>query len=174
MALMGNARPDSQQKVSAAVRRQQIVRLRAAGASMEAIRLQLGLSHGGVYKAYGVALAEQRTAVADDLQDLRQLEAIRLDEMLFAIWPAVQRGDTHAVEKAIAIGARRARLLGLDAPTQTNVSGWVRASDATVAEGIATAIVSATDDQGEPSLSNLTDDELARLYQRLKGTRAEL
>jgi DNA-binding transcriptional MerR regulator len=174
MALRGNARPNSPQKLNAAVRRQQIVRLRIAGASMEAIRQQVGLSVAGVYKAYHVALEEQRESLAEDLQELRQLEAIRLDEMLLALWPSVQRGNTHAVEKAIAIGARRAKLLGLDAPTQTTVSGWVRASDATIGEGIAVAIVSATDDLGEPSLSNLTDDELARLYQRLKGTRAEL
>jgi DNA-binding transcriptional MerR regulator len=174
MALRGNARPNSPQKVNAALRRQQIVRLRGAGASMEAIRQQLGLSVAGVYKAYHVALDEQRESLADDLREQRQLQAMRLDEMLFALWPSVQRGDTHAIGKAIAIEARRAKLLGLDAPTQTTVSGWVRASDATVAEGIATAIASATDDLGEPSLSNLTDDELTRLYQRLKGTRAEL
>jgi DNA-binding transcriptional MerR regulator len=174
MALKGNAAPNSLQKVSAAARRQQIVRLRIAGASMVAIRQQLGLSSSGCYKAFHRALAEQREALADDLQEMRQLEAMRLDEMLLALWPAVQRGNTHAIEKAIAIGARRAKLLGLDAPTQTNVSGWVRASDATVAEGIAVAIATATDERGEPSLSNLTEDELGRLYQRLKGTRAEL
>lgn len=55
-----------------------------------------------------------------------QLEVASLNAAQAAIWPKVLRGDTIAVERYVKLSERRAKLLGLDAPTQTEVSGSVQ------------------------------------------------
>jgi len=44
------------------------------------------------------------------------LELERLDVMLLALWRRVQNGDERAIDRALKIEERRAKLLGLDAP----------------------------------------------------------
>jgi hypothetical protein len=39
--------------------------------------------------------------------------------MTQGLWPAVQKGEPRAVAATVRVCERRARLLGLDAPTQT-------------------------------------------------------
>ncbi len=43
--------------------------------------------------------------------------------MLLALWRRVQSGDDHAIDRALRIMERRARLLGLDAATKTEHTG---------------------------------------------------
>ena len=54
---------------------------------------------------------------------MRDLEAARLDAMLLPLWRRVQQGDERAVDRALKIMERRARLLGLDAPSKSEQSG---------------------------------------------------
>jgi hypothetical protein len=42
--------------------------------------------------------------------------------MLEAIWSKVVAGDTVAIERALAISARRAKLMGLDEPEQHDLN----------------------------------------------------
>ena len=46
--------------------------------------------------------------------EIRALEAMRLDVMTEKLWPAVLMGDIAAIDRALAVMARRAKLLGLD------------------------------------------------------------
>jgi hypothetical protein len=46
--------------------------------------------------------------------EIRALEALRLDKLLAAVWPGAMAGDIAAVDRCLAISARRSRLLGLD------------------------------------------------------------
>lgn len=119
----GNAAPNSPQKINAAVRRGQIVKLRIAGASMEQIRQQLGMSRAGVYKALHTALDEQRETTAVDLDEMRQLHSLRIDSMLMALWPQIEKGNSTAIEKGVQLLARQARLYGLDAPARMEMAG---------------------------------------------------
>ena len=59
----------------------------------------------------------------DSADELRVVEADRLDRMQVAHWAAAMRGDVPATAQVIKIMERRARLLGLDAPTATQVTG---------------------------------------------------
>jgi len=67
-------------------------------------------------------MAEQR-----GVDELRSVENARLDRAQAAIWTAVLQGDLKAIDTFLKISARRARLNGLDAPTQINLKVSVRA-----------------------------------------------
>jgi hypothetical protein len=57
----------------------------------------------------------------EEVQQLRVLESQRLDALLEAVWPQAAQGHLPAVDRAVRILERRARLLGLDAPQQSEV-----------------------------------------------------
>lgn len=108
-------------KVTAAHKRAQAVELRKAGATFEEIATALGYSNKGTaYRAVEQALKE---AQREPALQLIELEVQRLDMMLRALWPAVVRGQLGAVDRAIRVAERRARLLGLDAAQQVQHSG---------------------------------------------------
>ncbi|HKJ76511.1 MAG TPA: hypothetical protein VKA64_04830, partial [Gammaproteobacteria bacterium] len=69
------------------------------------------------------ALAEINAKTAEDAEEVKRLELERLDRMLLSLWPKVTNGDPQAVEKALKVSERRARLLGIDAPTRGELSG---------------------------------------------------
>lgn len=89
--------------------------MRLAGVSFEEIATRLGYSSkSGAYKAVTTAL--QKT-IQEPANELRTLELTRLDAMLQATWDAAQRGLPQAVDRVLKIMERRAKYLGLDAPT---------------------------------------------------------
>lgn len=57
-------------------------------------------------------------AAAEDLQRLAEMEA--------AIRPAVLRGEHQAIDRQLKIMERRAKMLGIDAPTQIDLFGFIR------------------------------------------------
>jgi hypothetical protein len=129
--------PSTQAKAEAALAREQqearALEMRFAGASYEQIRQKLGI--GSKATAHAVvrrAIARSRAAVRGDLDDLRDLEALRLDRLLQAAWPdAIGRvvdgartpADTKAMQLVVKLMERRAKLLGLDAPVKTEITG---------------------------------------------------
>lgn len=96
---------------------QAVYDLRVAGKSEESIARTANLP------VATVAALVQRRAQDRILREVRplqtdvMLEIDRLDQMLEAIWPQVQSGDIHAVDRALKIGIERRALKGLDAPT---------------------------------------------------------
>lgn len=102
--------------------------LRKAGAGYWAIAEALGYKdHSGAWRAVKAALKKTLQEPADEL---RQLELARLDDMLKAIAPHVAAGNLTAIDRALKIQERRARLVGLDAPMKQDVTsggkpiGW--------------------------------------------------
>ena len=59
----------------------------------------------------------KRTA-AEPAAEVRGLALERLDAMLSGVWARASAGDAWAIDRALAIEARRASLLGLNAPTK--------------------------------------------------------
>lgn len=114
-------------RVNAAEKRRRAVELRKAGATFDEIAAAPGpdgkplyASKGTAYKAVEQALRE---AVREPARELIELEVQRLDLLLRAIWPAVVRGHLGAVDRALRVAERRARLLGLDGPQVVQHSG---------------------------------------------------
>lgn len=98
--------------------------LRTSGSSYEEIATQLGWkSRSAAVKAVRRALDRSLQPVADEY---RALQMQRLDAMRRGIWPKVERGDARAVEVAVKIEEREAKLLGLDMPQQIVAASLVQ------------------------------------------------
>ncbi len=110
----------------AAERRARALQLRKEGASFNDIGAELGMSRSAAHKTVQRGLAELTRLAEGEADELRAMELARLDALLNAVWPAATDGDLPAVDRALKIGERRARLLGLDAPVKhasTNPDG---------------------------------------------------
>ena len=99
--------------------------LRLAGATFEDIARQLGLAGRAPAKdAYERALI--RLAPIADREKARSLEAARLDRLQLVHWQKALGGDADATNAVLNIMARRARLLGLDAPVDVNLNALLK------------------------------------------------
>jgi len=104
----------SERRLTAIEKQRQALVLRKAGASYEAIAEQLGYGgKSGVHNAVQSAMRRTLQAPADEL---RALELGRLDDLLKGVWGAACAGNVAAIDRVLKIMARRAALLGLDAP----------------------------------------------------------
>jgi len=93
-----------------------IIELRRAGVTWEKISAEIGFKNAsGAYKMYQRAAARM---IRPNLEELRDVELDRLDRMQLGIWPKAKDGDMRAIDTVLRIQDRRARLLGLDAPTK--------------------------------------------------------
>ena len=113
-------------RVIAAERRARALEMRKAGASFEEIGAEVGTSTAAAHKAVQRALADLNRLAEGDAAELRGLELARLDALLAAVWPAATNGELPSVDRALKIGERRSKLLGLDAPVKhasTNPDG---------------------------------------------------
>jgi len=107
---------NQEREIDANDRHRQALELRKAGVSYAVIAERLGYrGPSGAHAAVGVALKKTLQEPADEL---RQLEVERLDAMLLSIWPQVKQGNQGAIDRALRIMERRAKLLGLDAPVK--------------------------------------------------------
>jgi len=105
----------SPRRVRAAYRKQEVLRLRIAGASYRIIAEELGISRERVRKIV-VEMLSTLSDVTDELrEELRRLELERLDRMQLALWANAMQGDYAAVDRILKIMQRRAELCGLDA-----------------------------------------------------------
>jgi hypothetical protein len=113
--------------LAAAERRAQIFEYVKAGASYRDIGRRFAVSHVTIARdVQRILEALQRTAI-HDIELYRQLELVRLDQLLQGVWPAAVVGNLAAVSLALRIAERRARLLGLDAPAKLDIEARVRA-----------------------------------------------
>lgn len=91
--------------------------LRVKGESFRSIALELKYAGpSGAYKAVEAALERTLTARSEHL---RQLELERLDKLMLIPWKrATIAGELVAIDRVLKIMERRAKLTGIDAPTE--------------------------------------------------------
>ena len=112
-----------------AERLKKAIDLRKAGHTYETIAEQCGWnSPQAAHKAVQKALTDTLREASDDL---RTLEALRIDRMLAGLWPKAITGNAAAVRAVISLMDRRARLLGLDQKTTdititSGVDDWLQ------------------------------------------------
>lgn len=123
----------SENRITAAERQRQALELRKAGVDYRAIGERLGYSTAGAHKAVMTALKAITKEPAEEVLDL---ELRRLDAMLVGLWPKAVKGDTWAVDRVLAIMDRRARYLGLDAPTKTQTTLTVESAAKAIADDL--------------------------------------
>lgn len=105
-----------QDAVKASDKQLTALRLRKAGVSYLDIAQQLG--YRGASGAHAAVKSALKRTLQEPADELRNLELERLDAMLMGIWQQCQNGNQGAIDRALRIMERRAKLLGLDAPTR--------------------------------------------------------
>lgn len=97
-------------------RERQVVELRRTGATWEGIAQAVGYSNaGGAYKAYQRAMAR---VFDQPVKELRNAELDRLDRLQRAFWKGAVDGNVRSADFILRVIDKRAKLLGLDAPTK--------------------------------------------------------
>jgi hypothetical protein len=122
-------------KVQAAVRRKEAVDLRIEGKTYREIGQELGVTPTRARQLVAEALAGLQKDTAESAEELRRLELDRLDQLQSGLWEEAAGGNLKAVGAALKIMERRARLVGLDAPSRTeNTHGYSYLDQMTDAE----------------------------------------
>ncbi len=85
-------------------------------------RLPAGFDDRYAWKDVARELDRLRNEIADSVDDVVELEVQRLDAIFDKLWPKVENGDEKAVNAALRVMERRAKLLGLDAPTKQDIT----------------------------------------------------
>ena len=97
-------------------RRRRALELRMRGLTFVEIAREVGYaSPSGAHKAVKTALD---SAVVNAADEFRILHIARLEALLDGIWNAAREGKLGALDRAVKILDRQARLLGLDMPSQ--------------------------------------------------------
>lgn len=115
----------SARRTQAAERARQAVALRLAGATFAQIAERLGVTAPAAYKMVAKHLAALAKETAENAEQLRGMEIQRLDALQAALWTDAMRGDEQKVDRVLKIMARRAALLGLDAPAKQEIAAAI-------------------------------------------------
>jgi len=105
-------------------RQRLIMRYRRQGMTVSEIAESLDTTHSQVSNAlesaYRALHAEDEATIA------RQVDLERLDELHSAYWSAAKEGDIKAADFILKTMDRRAKMLGIDAPIQTQTDGMLQ------------------------------------------------
>lgn len=96
--------------------------LRMSGATYTEVGQALGVSK---QRAEQICKRMHRVhaPTSEQVEAHRELDLMRLDRILRAVWPDALKGNQGAVDRVLRIQERRAKLLGLDAPSKSEVGG---------------------------------------------------
>lgn len=99
-----------------------VYELRIQGNTFEQIASEVGYSGpSGAWQAHQRIKSEW---IFESIEEARQLELMRLDELQVAVWDRAIKGDLPAAHCVLKIMDRRAKLLGLDKPEKVEVNKW--------------------------------------------------
>ena len=120
------------ESIPAAERQRRAFELHLAGVTYEQIASALGYaSHSGAHKAVSAYVKQFRT---EPTQELIAIESARIDRLWRAIWERALGGDLKALDRAIRLMDRRAKLLALDGAQKLDIELVIR--QVAQAEGI--------------------------------------
>ena len=109
----------SEKRLNAAQKRAEALKLRTSGMKFEDIRDRLG--YRSVSSAHEAVMKGLRDTLQEPADELRKMEAERLDRLMEAIWADATQGNEWKIDRVLNIMERRARLLGLDKPPERDV-----------------------------------------------------
>lgn len=115
---MSNKNTTPRASAASLIKQTQALQLRAHGHTVRGIAKALGCSKSSAGRYLKDAFAAEREGISEAKADLVETEILRCDTYLQAIAKKVQAGDVRAIDTALKVAERRARLLGLDAPTK--------------------------------------------------------
>lgn len=120
---MSKGKRSESKEIDRETKRGMALERRREGASYRDIAIELGVSISTAHEWVHAALADVTALNQDKATELRELEAERLDHILQKLWPRVNRGNLSAIDRALRVILQRAKLLGLEAPQQHQISG---------------------------------------------------
>ena len=128
MARKNAAKPhNDSQALDAHARRQTALALRRRTFTYRRIASEMGISEASAYTYVKDAYAELNRVQNESAEALREQELDKLDELEQRLSDLLPDAEADAVTKLtgqlLRIAERRAKLLGLDAPTRTQVTG---------------------------------------------------
>lgn len=150
--------PTAPDILEATEKRKRAIALRKAHYSYQEIADELGLSKTRVRQYVAEAMDENRKETAEEAAEIREMELLRLDELLKAWFPMAKAGDDKAAGIVLKAQERRAKLLGLDAPVRQELTGKDGGPMQTV--------------NAHAKLDNLTDAQLEQLSAILLAAQA--
>lgn len=109
--------------IKTAERMAQVWEMRKTGASYTRIAKALGADRSTLRRQVRRHLDKLHAENMESANDVRALDLARLDDANTAIWAQVRQGNHGAIDRLIRIMERRARLLGLDAATKSEITG---------------------------------------------------
>ena len=92
--------------------------LRIAGGTYKQIGERLHIHASNAYRAVQEELASLDAIKAERAERLRDLEVERCERLVLGLWTNATRGDDKSVHAVLRVMERKAKLLGIDAPTQ--------------------------------------------------------
>lgn len=110
----------SPRRISAVLRATRALEMRAGGVSFGRIASVLGFA--GRQGAYDACRRALDATLTEPAAHVRTLDLRRLDALFKAAYVKAIHGDLHAIIVCLRVIERRARLLGLDAPTKHDVT----------------------------------------------------
>lgn len=102
----------------------QALQLRASGATYDQIALALGYANRSC--AFQAVQRGLRMTLREPADQVRDLELQRLDRLQAALWARAIKGGYRAIETILKLMDRRAKLMGLDAPTRVDITQTIR------------------------------------------------
>ena len=116
-----NGRPSGKAPKPEVIQRElRSVKLRQEGLTWAEIAVEVGYKHPGT--ARDAYMRSLHRVIAEDVDELRQLESDRLDALQVAHWEKALEGDLKSGELVVKIIAARCKLLGLDRKPVTTSS----------------------------------------------------
>lgn len=149
------SRKQTQRDYDRAERKRNALELRLAGASYRDIAQALEVSPATALQDCKEALADIPAQQADEM---RTVELSRLDRLQRAVWPRAVKGDLQAVDRAIKIIDRRAKLFGLDAPQQVQITANDIDLDAAVDKMLRVAEMALEKEKSNRPVDDAVDD----------------
>lgn len=110
--------PTHPKRLGIAEQRREAFALRKAGHDYNYIAAKIGKSRKTACQYVLDELARLAHEVAEDADDVRQIEVQRLDDMFNVAFVKAIKGDLKAMEQVVKIMDRRAKFLGLDSATK--------------------------------------------------------
>lgn len=104
--------------IAEAERIAKIMTLRKSGATFEQIGQVMGCTMQNAFGIVTRQLAKINAAASESTEEVRRLELERLDALMMGQWKQATGGHQGAVQAVLRIMERRAKILGLDAPTK--------------------------------------------------------
>lgn len=119
--LKGRNKPSHPRRQATMVRDAQMLKLRLAGYDYYAISEAMGCSESTAFDGVHRALNAYREGATADAEVLRKIEVARMNNLLTKLQKAIDSGDAQAALRVVQVSKRLSELLGLDAPTKTEV-----------------------------------------------------